>query len=622
MSFRAIDTQIMLRGAILAIVEQLFLGSPPSVEEYATQNGVAASSFRRTAAWLLGLLPRLFLSRRPGPKSPEETSRLDREEALKKLEDLRSWLLVNRSPTEKNNCYSGESKQRIASVSEEIQAAGILTFPEIARTLGIHERQLWRIRDEVKEARGAPPEPKSRKPHETGELSGKIQSLISEIEKSADTREPYSGLDIKRILEKNYKKELREHNGSETISKTTVLKYMDRKEEASAKEHPRGNYVYPEPFQEVAVDTSYFILYGRIFYLITVFEFGARLNLVTRVFLKENTGAVVEVLEEYLERFPGIGVTVIDRGTPYLNEEVRFVIERHGKLRIVCPPQTPEAKAACERHFLTLKDVILPAILKVFPEDPSWEPERFQKVIEVAVAVFQELYHRIPQPGIDGKSPAERATSFDPLRASACMVGLFERSLDWEPPDGYAREIHQRFQFPGTEEETVKAFRRFPTSILRRVVDEVASYMGPPAPAWMYDPLGYFTVKVRELWLKEQEAFHKKEFQKEKVKKRQEEEKNFRANLDLEAREWQEHPERFVDKALRTLMTSLKSGIGISIPKGHLKELLASLSKKLGRAFTSELTRLKARIAAFTENLELRLRAEKFLDDLVRSLSP
>jgi transposase InsO family protein len=612
----------MLRGAILAIVEQLFLGLIPSVEEYAAENGVAPSTFRRTAAWLLGLLPTLLLGRRPGPQSPEESSRLGREEALKKLEDLRSWLLGNRSPTEKNDCYSGEAKQRIASVSGEIQATGILTFPQIAKTLEIHERQLRRIRDEVKEAQGGAPEPKSRKPNETSELSEEIQRLIQKIEKSADTREPYSGMDIKRILEKNYRAELLEHTGSATISKTTVLKYMDRKEEEPEREHPRGNYVYPEPFQQVAVDTSYFILWGRVFYLITVFEFGARLNLVTRVFLKENTEAVAEVLEEYLERFPGIGVTVIDRGSPYLNEEVRLVIEQHGKLRIVCPPQTPEAKAACERHFLTLKEVIQPAILKVFPEDPSWEPERFQKVIEAAVAVFQELYHRIPQPGIDGKSPAERATSFDPLRARASMVELFQRSLDSEPAEVYAREIHRRFQFPGSEEETVKTFRRFPTSILRRVAGELEAQMGPPAPDWMYDPLGYFTVKVRELWLKEQEAFHTKELQKEKAKKRQEEEKHFRENLDREAREWQEHPERFVDKALRTLMTSLQSGIGLSLTEGQLKDLLVSLSGKLGRAFSSEVARLKARIRAFTEDLELRLKAENSLDALVRSLSP
>ena len=41
---------------------------------------------------------------------------------------------------------------------------------------------------------------------------------------------------------------------------------------------------------------------------------GGRLNLLTRVFLREDTAAVVAVLEEFLEKFPGLAVVVIDRG--------------------------------------------------------------------------------------------------------------------------------------------------------------------------------------------------------------------------------------------------------------------------------------------------------------------
>ena len=50
--------------------------------------------------------------------------------------------------------------------------------------------------------------------------------------------------------------------------------------------------MYPEPFQQVAIDTSHFKVFGFTFYLITILEIGARLNLVTRVFLRENTEAV------------------------------------------------------------------------------------------------------------------------------------------------------------------------------------------------------------------------------------------------------------------------------------------------------------------------------------------
>lgn len=624
MSFRAINGDIMLRGAVLAIGERLFPNGVPSVEEYSEQSQVAPSTFQRAAQCLLGLLPGFLAERRPGPRAEESSSRLAREAALRKLEDLRSWLLGNRSATEKNDCYSGEAKQRIASISEEIQDAGVLTFAEIAETLGLNERHLRRIREEVTAAEGAAPQPENRRPQESGALCEEIQRLIEKIKESADSRKPYRGMDVKRILEKNYRSELLEHHGSETISETTVLKYLNqqRSDEKPSKEHPRGNYTYPQPFQQVAVDTSHFKLFGRVFYLITVFEFGGRLNLLTRVFLRESTEAVVEVIEEYLTKFPGVGVVVIDRGSPYLNEAVRSVIEAHGKLRLVCPSATPEAKACCERHFLTLKEVIRPAILKVFSEDPGWEPEKFQRVIEVAVAVFQALYHEIPQPGIDGLSPAQRASSFDPVKAHAAMLKLFQRAADSEPAEIYAREIHQRFQLPGTEEETVSRLKQFRTSALRAVVARVTPYMGPPWPLWMYDPLGYLAAKALEQSRKDQEGWHQEQLRHLRAAQARQAKKTHREELEAEDRQWREHPERFVDRTLSMLLTSLSSGVGRAMVRGQLKDLLTGLASQLAQAFPSEVARLKARIFAFTKDQKLRERAEACLEELVHGLSP
>jgi hypothetical protein len=624
MSFRVIDIDIMLRGTVLAIVESLFPSGMPSLKDYCCEENVAASTFRRAAEWLQGLLPGLFLARRPGPQAEAPApSRGAREEALRKLEDLRPWLQERQSPTENNSCYSAEAKQRIASTTKEIQDSGTLTAAEISSTLGIGERQIRRMRKEVEQAQGGAPQSGSRRPKNAEELSEEIQRLIHRIQETADSRVPYTGMDIKRILQKKYKQELLEHHGSETISKTTVLKYMERKESPQAKnqrEHPRGNYHYPQPFQEVAVDTSYLKLFGRTFYLITVFDLGGRLNLLTRCFLRDRTESVVEVLEGYLARFPGVGVVVIDRGTPYLNEEVRSVLEAHGKFRLVCPAATPQAKAAAERHFWHLKGVIEAAILNVFPEDPAWEPERFLKLVEVAAAAFQELYHEIPQPGIDGKSPAERASSFDVLKAHAAMIELLGRSADSEPAEIYARELHQRFQFPGSEEETVKRLRQFRTSVLRRLAAELGPRMGPPAPSWMYDPLGYFAAKAAELSRKQGESFHKEQFRKEQAKEKKEAERKQREALEAEDREWKEHPERFVEGTLKLVVKSLRRGTGLSILTGHLKELLQSLRSQLGSAFHCELRRLTERIAAFTEDVALRLKAENFLSELVRGL--
>lgn len=624
MAFRKVSLDHMIRGTLLATLECLFPEAIPTLSDYAQESGVAPSTFRRAAKWLLGLLPGLFGERRPGPRSAEE-ERDAREEALRRLEDLRASVAGDRAETENNCCYTGEAKQRIASVAEEIQASGVLTYGEIAAVLGLAERQLLRIRRQVEAAGGAAPEAESRRPKRTGELSEKIQELIERIKRSEDDRSPYTAADVSRILNRNYRAELLEHHGSERISETTVRKYLSEEEgeeaeqETTVEEHPRGSWHYPEPFQQVAVDTSYFKLFGITFYFITVFEFGGRLNLLTRAFLRENTAAVVGVLEEYLEKFPGVEVVVIDRGTPYLNEEVKALLGREGRLRLVCPPATPTAKAAAERHFKTLKAAIRPAIEKVFPRNPGWTPARLVKVLEMGAAVFQELYHQIPQEGIDGKTPAERIESFDPVRAAASLVDLFERTKDSEPSKDYSRHLHEHFQLPGDVEETVKRLRKFSTRTLRLLFRRVSPYMGPPRPKWMHDPLGFLCAKAREIQEAEHEEFLRARHHAAVRNREREEERERLAKLRDEAHERQTHPERSLEEVLELLVRCVETDFsgGVRLLKRELGELLGALSRKLRTAFSSELRRLKARIATFTSESEVRQQAESILDELV-----
>ena len=117
MCFRRIKPEIMLKGTILATIEFLFPGGIPTVNQFSQENSVAASTLRRAAQWLLGLLPMLLASRRPGPQPADETATPERQEALQKLEALKLWLVENRAPTEKNNCYGGEAKQRLCCVA-------------------------------------------------------------------------------------------------------------------------------------------------------------------------------------------------------------------------------------------------------------------------------------------------------------------------------------------------------------------------------------------------------------------------------------------------------------------------------------------------------------------------
>lgn len=375
MAFKTTATDHIVKGALLAIVRMLFPEGIPTVNAYAKQTEIAPSTFSRAGEWLWKRLPGLFRSRRPGPSSRTGETKgppQSRQEARKELAELRLWLRdrldKERSKRNdagkwcpedpKNHCHDGEAKKRIGESANRLQAARIMTFRETAAELGMDPGHLRRIRREVKKANGEVPKKKSTRPKTSKELHRRLQILIARIEMSADTRKPYGPTDIKRILEKNYREKLKEYHGQLTIAVDTVSKYMGRKPEEVKREHPRGSFVYPEPFQVVALDTSYFTVFGFTFYIITVLELGGRLNLITRVFLRENTEAVVSVIEEFLARYPGIEVAVIDRGRPYLNETVKTLLESHGRYRLVCPPDTPTAKAQVERHFLDLKKTI------------------------------------------------------------------------------------------------------------------------------------------------------------------------------------------------------------------------------------------------------------------------
>ena len=631
-SFRKLVTDHIVIGALLAIVHRLFPGRIPTVSEYAKSTGISYSTFSRAADWLSERLAAIFGRRRPGPAPRQEEAPKpspSRAEAQKELAELRRWLknrldeqwrerknAGKKCPADpKNLCHDGEAKKRIAETANRLRAAGIMTFEEIAAELGLNPRQLRRIRGEVEKANGEGPEKKSRRPKTIETLHLKIQILICLIEISASTDDPYGPTDIKRILEKNYRRDLEQYHGKPTISVDTVSKYMGQKPEEAQREHPRGSFVYPEPFQVVALDTSYFTIFGITFYIITVLELGGRLNLITRIFLHENTEAVVLVIEEFLQRFPGVAVAVIDRGTPYLNEEVKALLESHGRFRLVCPAETPTAKAPVERHFLTLKNAIRDAVESVFPEDPQWAPEQMAKALELAVAVFAGMYHRIPQEGIDGKSPAERALLFDPARACERQAALFEHSLNAEPSDDYARHIHRFFQFFWEEKKTVGTLRQFPTRVLRKLLEEEKKVLGPPFPDTIEKPLDYLAARAREVRDKLYRAFFAEQWRKADAEDR-------RRRKEEAAREEREHPEAHVEGMLRALVTSVRNRHGVAMTIRYMREVLTNLQAAMGRYFTREVERLKRLAAQLCDNGRVAAAVTTILDEIAVELQP
>jgi hypothetical protein len=511
--------------------------------------------------------------------------------------------------TEKNRCFDGETKKRIAFCVEEIAKSKVLKFSEIAEILNMDERHLRRIRKEVKNAGGEAPEEKSRSPENKNCLAQEIQRLIVAIKISAPTNRQYSATDIKRIMEKNYKETLLKYHKKPTITIDTVLKYMDL-DEKEVWDHPRGNWNYPEPFQQAAIDTSYFKLFGKTYYLITALEAKGRVNLLTKVFLHDNKESVMTVLKSVLQRYRGIGVFVIDRGTPYLNDDVKHYLESCNCFRIICPPKTPTAKAFAERHFGALKPILKSAVETVFSEDPGWPHENMQKLLEVATAVFSSMYHQIPQEGIDGKSPAERINEFDPVRACVEQMKLFERSLNSQLSTDYARFMHDYFQFPWDVKETVKELGEFPTKILRRLFEKVKPIMGPPIAGSLHSPLKFLVARAWQIRNEEtKEFFHKKRKEEEEKKKKEEE-------LEIQQSE-REEPEKYVDGLLTTLIRCVQNNHVVKMATDYMRSNLKALYGKMGNQFFNEISRLKQILKNMSDNETVKARTEQILDDLV-----
>ena len=81
-----------------------------------------------------------------------------------------------------------------------------------------------------------------------------------------------------------------------------------------------------------------------------------------------------------------------------------------------------------------------------------------------------------------------------------------------------------------------------------------------------------------------------------------------------------QHPERFVEPSLQLVVQYCELGIvgGMRIHLRELESLLRSLASRLGRAFGSEIERLKARLVSFTSRRDVRSKVEGWLSDITR----
>jgi hypothetical protein len=153
------------------------------------------------------------------------------------------------------------------------------------------------------------------------------------------------------------------------------------------------------------------------------------------------------------------------------------------------------------------------------------------------------------------------------------------------------------------------------------VVEKLAPQLGPPRNYYIYDPVGYIAARAHELSEKENEEYADEQYSRQRRRRLLEEEDRRKEQLEREEEECREHPERFVERVLKTVVFCIEKGpeCALKPTARQLKELLESLSRKLGRAFSNEVERLKTRVAAFSEDARVRETAAALIEELVSS---
>ena len=238
----------MIRGTILATMEMLFPAGTPSLKEFAQVEGRRRVHLPALGGLAPGSPSRdFFEARLPGPRAPESSGAGEEGRGgpgtggsphlapREMLRDREEQLLQPR----------GQATDR--RHGEQHPDRGDVGLRRDRRDPPDRWTSTPEDPHEVDKAHGEAPQPKSRRPHNTGKIAEEIQKLIDDVVRSADTRRPYRPMDVKRILEKNYQDDLEKHHGGESIALSTVSKYMGQEEPKAKEEHLEAASSTPSP---------------------------------------------------------------------------------------------------------------------------------------------------------------------------------------------------------------------------------------------------------------------------------------------------------------------------------------------------------------------------------------
>jgi hypothetical protein len=410
--------------------------------------------------------------------------------------------------------------------------------------------------------------------------------------------------------------ELLQRHGRTTLSAKTVGRYVAPSHEPTdlgqEQEPRRGSYRYPPPLAMAWIDTTFLEVAGITVHVVAAMEASSRVALAGEVFVQESAATTVEVLSRALARVPELNAVLRDRGTPYVNAAVNAMLGAQDVVPIDAHPYFPIDKAALERFWRWLKEwlryALAPFDQQCRRDGRTPTPEEVVAKVQPVLRACLRAYNLLPQPYLDESSPIERIDRL--LRSDGdpgfSLSDLRRVAIERETKDDLLQQVRDGLQLDKKSLATIRAdFAKVSRTALLSTLRAVGHKLFVARDSNIVRPYGYLLTVAK---LKEREHQRSRD---QELRARQDrcERDSRRATFEddrrREAHEREHRPEAVLPDAFRTWVQAFALRIPACqrIATQQLVDVLESLRRKIGAAFTAHLEALRASLPSLAAEL-------------------
>jgi hypothetical protein len=586
----------------LWVVRLTLRGQIPTLAQYASEHGISPDTIRRAGRALLRPVLACLRERRPGPRTkPSALAEAHTQAGLACNDILKSLL-----PAPLPELLSSPAKRgSVAQAARHWVQRGV-PLATLADWLSLSTKTLhrWiaRLADHQVQHQSRRPKTSPR------QLPLEIQRALWKLRRAMPG---VSIAELTRVFVRKFGELLHQH-GRTSLSAKSVGRYValpDTPKDTtySAQLSRRGDYRYPPPLAMAWIDTTYFAVAGTTVHVVAAMEASSRVALAGEVFVQESAATTVDVLGRALARVPELSAVLRDRGTPYLNTEVNEMLGARDVVPIDAHPYFPIDKAALERFWRWLKEWLRYA-LALF-EDECRRERRTPDAAEVVGQVQPVLrtclraYNLLPQPYLEDNSPIERMDRL--LRADGdpgfSLSDLRRLAIERETKDDLLVQARDGLQLDRKSLATMRAdFATISRTALLHTLNAVGHKLFVARGPAISRPYGYLlaVAKVKE---REHQKNHAHETRsRADERERQAHHAAIEQSLQREAHQVERQPEAALPAVLDAWVKAMAGRIHATrhIFARRLGEILDSLRRKLGAAFTAQLDAVRASLPA------------------------